>query len=324
MPLDLVIFGAPGAGKGTQAPRLAEELGIPHISTGDMLRVHVHGGTDLGLKAKEYMDRGELVPDVLVIAMIRERTSHDDAEPGFILDGFPRNVQQAGELDEMLAAQGRAVRGLLVLDVSEDEVVKRLLARARPDDTPDVIRHRYREVYLGQTVPVRDHYRALAKVLGSGAPKGVRFQYPDGAFASRMPPQSPAAGDSSAEVSVMCAFGVPFATNFTGYHDWSETVIEGTSTPASTHLAGRRVVYINKKPPAGSTEFPVGTIIVKEIASAPPGAGSAFASICAIPPTCFWNHTRPSIDMRFGAEVLAAEAGAPPMPQSAGQFAPIN
>lgn len=161
MPLDLVIFGAPGAGKGTQAPMLADERGIPHISTGDMLRVHVHGGTDLGLKAKEYMDRGELVPDALVVAMIRVRIQEPDAAEGFILDGFPRNVAQAESLDAMLADQGRAVGGLLVLDVSEDEVVRRLLARGRPDDTAEVIRHRYREVYLGQTLPVRDHYRSL-------------------------------------------------------------------------------------------------------------------------------------------------------------------
>ncbi len=160
MPLDLVIFGAPGAGKGTQAPRLGDERGIPHISTGDMLRAHVHGGTDLGLKAKAFMDRGELVPDALVVAMIRVRVQEADAASGFILDGFPRNVAQAAALDAMLADQGRAVVGLLVLDVTEDEVVRRLLSRGRPDDTADVIRHRYREVYLGQTVPVRDHYRS--------------------------------------------------------------------------------------------------------------------------------------------------------------------
>ncbi|MGA0121991.1 MAG: adenylate kinase [Gaiellales bacterium] len=190
MPGAYLIFGPPGAGKGTQAPRLAERLAVPHISTGDMLRAHVKGGTPLGVEAKGYMDSGELVPDDLVVRMLGERIAEADAVQGFLLDGFPRTVVQAEALDAMLAERGRPLDCVIVLDVPEEEVVRRISGRLvaqngriyhelydppatpggddeeglplvrRPDDEPDVVRNRYRNVYLAQTLPVRDHYRA--------------------------------------------------------------------------------------------------------------------------------------------------------------------
>jgi len=190
VPGAFLIFGPPGAGKGTQAPRLAARLGVPHISTGDMLRAHVKGDTALGREAKGYMDAGDLVPDELVVRMLADRIGAADAAPGFLLDGFPRNVAQAAALDAMLAERGRPLDCVVVLDVPEEEVVRRISGRLvaqngrvyhelydpprtagvddeeglplirRPDDEPDVVRNRYRNVYLAQTVPVREHYAA--------------------------------------------------------------------------------------------------------------------------------------------------------------------
>ena len=190
MPGAFLIFGPPGAGKGTQAPRLAARLGVPHISTGDMLRAHVKGDTALGREAKGYMDAGDLVPDELVVRMLADRIGEPDAAQGFLLDGFPRNVAQAEALDVMLAERGRPLDCVVVLDVPEEEVVLRISGRLvaqngriyhetydppqmpgvddeeglplirRPDDEPDVVRNRYRNVYLAQTVPVREHYAA--------------------------------------------------------------------------------------------------------------------------------------------------------------------
>ena len=191
MPGAYLIFGPPGAGKGTQAPRLAARLAVPHIATGDMLRAHVKGNTPLGIEAKGYMDAGDLVPDDLVVRMLGERIAEPDAAGGFLLDGFPRNVPQAVALDEMLAERGRPLDCVLVLDVSEEEVVRRISGRLvakngriyhelydppkvpgidddeglplerRPDDEADVVRNRYRNVYLAQTLPVRGHYQQV-------------------------------------------------------------------------------------------------------------------------------------------------------------------
>jgi adenylate kinase len=140
---------------------------VPHVSTGDMLREHRRGGTELGREAQRYMDAGTLVPDDLVVRMLQARIEQPDAAAGFVLDGFPRTVPQAEALDAMLAAADRAIERLLVLDVDEEEVVARISARTvevdgqavrRPDDEPDVVRRRF-QVYLDETLPVRDHYR---------------------------------------------------------------------------------------------------------------------------------------------------------------------
>jgi adenylate kinase len=127
--LNVVLLGAPGSGKGTQAERIAPAFGLPHISTGDMLRAAVARGADLGLAAKRHMDSGGLVPDEVVVGIIRERLAEDDAAAGFLLDGFPRTLEQAGALDAMLAQSGRALTDVLLFDVPEEELVRRLSGR---------------------------------------------------------------------------------------------------------------------------------------------------------------------------------------------------
>jgi adenylate kinase len=158
----LIFLGAPGAGKGTQAQILAGSAGIPHISTGDILRAEVKEQTELGLKAKSYMDKGELVPDALILDMIRGRLSQEDASKGWILDGFPRNVGQAEFLDRLLTEIGQSYDLAIDLSVPQERLVERLLNRAtiqnRPDDTEDVIRRRL-VVYDEQTAPLIDYYQ---------------------------------------------------------------------------------------------------------------------------------------------------------------------
>ena len=207
MTTDLIIFGPPGSGKGTQAPALAAARGIPHIATGDMLRDHRSRGTELGARADAYMQAGELVPDELVVSMLADRIARPDAAEGFVLDGFPRNLAQAAALDRMLEGAGRTIDALLVLEVPEDEIVRRISGRLvssagrvyhelynpprvpgvddvdgtpllrRADDEPDVVRTRYRTVYLAETAPVRDHYRKTGVpelvVDGVGTPAEV-------------------------------------------------------------------------------------------------------------------------------------------------------
>jgi adenylate kinase len=159
----LIFLGAPGAGKGTQAQILAESLGIPHISTGDILRAEVKDQTELGLQAKSYMNKGELVPDSLILDMIRGRLSQSDAiSAGWILDGFPRNVAQAEFLDKLLAEIQQNYNFAINLNVPQERLVERLLNRAtiqnRPDDTEEVIRRRL-VIYDEQTAPLIDYYQ---------------------------------------------------------------------------------------------------------------------------------------------------------------------
>ncbi|OAR24359.1 adenylate kinase [Streptomyces sp. ERV7] len=192
----IVLVGPPGAGKGTQAAFLAKNLGIPHISTGDLFRANISQGTDLGKQAKAYMDAGNLVPDEVTIGMAKDRMAQSDAQHGFLLDGFPRNVVQAEALDEALKTDGVRLDAVLDLEVPEDEVVKRIAGRRicrtdsahvfhvaynapktegvcdicggelyqRGDDTEDTVRKRL-EVYHSETEPIIDYYRAQGLVV---------------------------------------------------------------------------------------------------------------------------------------------------------------
>jgi adenylate kinase len=139
--LNLILLGPPGAGKGTQAERLREDFGLPHISTGDILRAQVAEGTELGREAKRYMDAGELVPDEVIIGMITERLSSGDARDGFLLDGFPRNEQQADALDEALRSLDRRLTSVLLIEVPDDDVVRRLAGRRTCVKNPSHIYH---------------------------------------------------------------------------------------------------------------------------------------------------------------------------------------
>jgi adenylate kinase len=156
----IILTGPPGAGKGTQAQSLSSELQIPHISTGDLFRSNIAQGTELGLRAKSFLDAGELVPDDVTIGMVVERLADDDTIAGFILDGFPRTVAQAVALDEFLAEQLIQINAVLDFSIADDAVVERMLARGRADDTEDVIRRRLR-VYHDETRPLLDYYSAL-------------------------------------------------------------------------------------------------------------------------------------------------------------------
>jgi adenylate kinase len=192
----IVLVGPPGAGKGTQAAYLAKNLSIPHISTGDLFRANISQGTELGKKAKAYMDAGNLVPDEVTIGMAKDRMEQPDAENGFLLDGFPRNVSQAEALDAMLKSEGMKLDAVLDLEVPEEEVVKRIAGRRvcrnesahvfhvtysppktegvcdtcggelyqRDDDSEETVRKRL-EVYHTQTEPIIDYYKAQGLVV---------------------------------------------------------------------------------------------------------------------------------------------------------------
>lgn len=170
----LIMMGPPGAGKGTQAKFVAEHFGIPAISTGDIFRANVSEGTPLGIEAKRYMDAGDYVPDEVTNLMVRNRIDEPDADPGFLLDGYPRTLAQVEELDGMIKFTGHSLDAVVVLTVDADEIVQRLLQRAqvegRADDTEDVIRKR-QEIYAEQTEPLIDVYRGrgiLIEVDGMG------------------------------------------------------------------------------------------------------------------------------------------------------------
>jgi adenylate kinase len=186
--INLILMGPPGAGKGTQAARLQDDFQLPYIATGDMLRANVKDGTDLGKQAKEYMDRGDLVPDELIVKMAAERLQEDDAQDGFILDGFPRTEKQAQALDKQLSDLSRHITAALLIEVPDEEVIRRLSGRRvcvksghnyhvdfdppkregvcdqdgsrliqRDDDKPEVIKNRLK-VYHEQTEPVASYY----------------------------------------------------------------------------------------------------------------------------------------------------------------------
>jgi adenylate kinase len=170
----LIMMGPPGAGKGTQAKYIADHFGIPAISTGDIFRANVSKGTPLGIEAAKYMDAGDYVPDEVTNLMVRDRIDEEDANPGFLLDGYPRTLAQVEELDGMIKHTGHALDAVVVLTVDQDEVVERLLQRAetdgRADDTADVIRRR-QEIYGEETAPLIDVYRnrgILIEVDGMG------------------------------------------------------------------------------------------------------------------------------------------------------------
>jgi adenylate kinase len=205
--LNLILLGPPGSGKGTQGERLQEDFRLPYYATGDILRAAVKEGTEIGKQAKEYMDRGDLVPDEVIIGVIAERLQGDEAADGFILDGFPRTVPQAEALDQKMKQLGREMTAAILIDVSEDEVVRRLGGRrtceenprhiyhvefdppkeeglcdldgakliVRDDDEPDVIKHRL-ETYQEKTAPLIDYYEdrgILNHVNGSKSPDEV-------------------------------------------------------------------------------------------------------------------------------------------------------
>jgi adenylate kinase len=152
------LLGPPGAGKGTQAQKLSEKLGVPQISTGDLFRDNISRGTKLGLEAKRYLDAGDLVPSDLTNALVADRISQPDAADGFILDGYPRSVEQAEALRKLLEAQGTKIDAVLEFQVCEEELLKRLKERGRADDTEEVIHNRMK-VYRDETEPLLQYYR---------------------------------------------------------------------------------------------------------------------------------------------------------------------
>lgn len=201
--MNIVLLGAPGAGKGTQAQKLVEEFGVAHISTGDLLRAAVKAGTKLGVKAKSYMDNGQLVPDKLVVDLVTERLDADDAQKGFILDGFPRNTAQAVTLDSALAEMGRSLDAALLVDVKPDVIVNRLSSRRtckecgytapagvdscpscggemyqRDDDKPETIQKRL-DVYENQTAPLVEYYRGKELLKSVDGDRPVDEVYAD-------------------------------------------------------------------------------------------------------------------------------------------------
>jgi adenylate kinase len=174
--VNLLVLGPQGSGKGTQASRIAAEYGIPHVSTGDMFRAAMAAESELGRRIKPIYDSGGLVPDDVTIELIRERLGQVDAAPGFVLDGFPRNLAQADALDEVLAEIGKSLDAVLFFDLDDEIAIQRLLGRAaleeRTDDTPEAIRRRL-DIYHEQTEPVVEHYRATGKLVPLHAERSI-------------------------------------------------------------------------------------------------------------------------------------------------------
>jgi adenylate kinase len=175
MPLDIVILGPPGAGKGTQAELIAADTGVPHINTGDMYRAAVAAGAELGARVKPYMEKGELVPDDLTIAVVRERLAQPDTAEGFVLEGFPRTLPQAEALDEILAVAERGLSVVLHFQLSEEVAEQRLLKRAleqgREDDTPEIIHRRMETMRISDELV--EYYRAKGILVGIHAERTI-------------------------------------------------------------------------------------------------------------------------------------------------------
>ena len=164
----LVLLGPPGAGKGTQAELLSDQLGVPHISTGNLFRANISQQTPLGREAQKYLDAGDLVPSDVTNRMVASRIDEPDAADGFVLDGYPRTVDQAEALEKMLKESGRELSAVVSFEVADDVVVDRMLGRGREDDTEDVIRNRMR-VYRDETAPLLQYYdRLVVPVDGVG------------------------------------------------------------------------------------------------------------------------------------------------------------
>lgn len=156
----LVLLGPPGAGKGTQGVRLSQRWSVPHISTGDLFRANIAASTDLGVRAKGFLDTGQLVPSELTVEMMQRRLAHSDCANGFLLDGFPRSVQQAAELSTILAEHGDALDAVVYFNIDAEVLYARMRLRGRDDDTDDIIARRL-EVYRTETAPLLDHYADL-------------------------------------------------------------------------------------------------------------------------------------------------------------------
>jgi adenylate kinase len=174
--LNILMLGPQGSGKGTQAKLISAQYGVPHIATGDMLREAIANGTELGREVEPILERGDLVPDHLMISLIRERLMRKDTGEGFVLDGFPRTMAQAEALDAMLREIGRELTIVFELPLSDDECLARLLRRAqlegRTDDTPEVVRHRLK-LYHQETEPLIEHYRATGNLVGIHAERSI-------------------------------------------------------------------------------------------------------------------------------------------------------
>lgn len=173
---NLILFGPPGSGKGTQSEKLVEKYRLIHLSTGNLLREEISNRTPLGLEAKSFMDRGQLVPDEVVIGMIDSSLEHHKEAPGFLFDGFPRTAAQADALDKLLSLKKTEIALVIALEVSEEELVKRLLHRGktsgRSDDTNETVIHQRFSVYRNETAPIADHYKKLKKfqtIKGEGS-----------------------------------------------------------------------------------------------------------------------------------------------------------
>lgn len=207
--MNIVLMGLPGAGKGTQADKIVEKYDIPHISTGDMFRAAISNGTELGLEAKSYMDKGALVPDEVTIGIVRERLSQPDCDQGFLLDGFPRTIEQADELDNILSALGKSVEHVINIEVAKEELVKRLTGRRickvcgssyhlifnppkeegkcdkdggelyqRADDNPETVNNRL-EVNIKQSQPLLDFYKAKNVLTDIDGQKDINVVFAD-------------------------------------------------------------------------------------------------------------------------------------------------